>query len=733
MQIDPADALRLDVLHALGTSATGASFATSSGDVLEVQCYGAGAFRLRVGPAARADYAIVVARPQAATTTQSSRGAWTIAAGDARLDIASAPLAFRLLWKDRLVLCSATDRDRTGTPRLPALGRVRQGGLWSAAFALATGEPVYGLGEKFGALDKRGQLLQSRVEDAQDVNTARSGTNTPFAWSVGTAQGAWGVYVHTPADVTHAIGHPDWSHRSYALVVEDDALDVFVFAGDQPASILDLYTQVTGRPAPVPRWSLGLALVRAHDEAPDASALAGTRFRERRIPADVVALEGDAFGDFAASIVEAAGASETPAWLTKLRERAFRLCLRESAEVDLDSPLFHELASQQYLLATDEGEPYICARAEGDEAQATWREFALVDFTHADAFAWWRDAHASVFEAGIDVVSVEARTEVPDDVAAWNGDAGSRLSNAYALLQTRCAFEATARYRTPGGGAPAIFATAGWTGSQRSPLSIGPFAQPDWEGLAATLRGALSSGMSGIACYAATVGAGFGDRAPPELFVRWLQAAVFLSHLRLAGGGDREPWLYGADAEGIARKWLTFRYRLIPYLEQAIADATRTGMPVARAMPLAFPESRLVRDFETQFMCGDALLVAPILREGGEIDVALPPGAWYDLNTRARYAGSQVLRYAAKLDQFPVFGREGYALPLGRGVQHTGEIPSDLPLEALWVFGKPVRALEGFRQARVESDRIAGFTVRALLNVDVQVFGDAAAVAVLPM
>jgi alpha-D-xyloside xylohydrolase len=156
-------------------------------------------------------------------------------------------------------------------------------------------------------------------------------------------------------------------------------------------------------------------------------------------------------------------------------------------------------------------------------------------------------------------------------------------------------------------------------------------------------------------------------------------------------------------------------------------------MPVARAMPLAFPESRLVRDFETQFMCGDALLVAPILREGGEIDVALPPGAWYDLNTRARYAGSQVLRYAAKLDQFPVFGREGYALPLGRGVQHTGEIPPDLPLEALWVFGKPVRTLEGFRQARVESDRIAGFTVRAMLNVDVQVFGDAAGVAVLPM
>jgi hypothetical protein len=80
-----------------------------------------------------------------------------------------------------------------------------------------------------------------------------------------------------------------------------------------------------------------------------------------------------------------------------------------------------------------------------------------------------------------------------------------------------------------------------------------------------------------------------------------------------------------------------------------------------------------------------------------------------------------------------VFGREGYALPLGRGVQHTGEIHADLPLDALWVFGRPVRALDGYRQVRVEADRIAGFTVRALLNVDVQVFGDAASVTVLPM
>ena len=53
-----------------------------------------------------------------------------------------------------------------------------------------------------------------------------------------------------------------------------------------------------------------------------------------------------------------------------------------------------------------------------------------------------------------------------------------------------------------------------------------------------------------------------------------------------------------------------------------------------RAMPLAFPANPLVRRYETQFMCGEALLVAPIVQEGGEVEIALPPGGWFDLNSR---------------------------------------------------------------------------------------------------
>ena len=85
MQLDPASYLRLDVPHSLGATAAGASFATSSGDILDVECFGEGIFRLRVGPNTRPDYWIVVARAKDCAVGQRAPGVWTFTAGDTML------------------------------------------------------------------------------------------------------------------------------------------------------------------------------------------------------------------------------------------------------------------------------------------------------------------------------------------------------------------------------------------------------------------------------------------------------------------------------------------------------------------------------------------------------------------------------------------------------------------------------------------------------------------------
>jgi alpha-D-xyloside xylohydrolase len=741
MYFDSGAFLRLDTPQSLGATASGASFATSTGDILEVSCYGPGVFRLRIGPNTRPDYGLVLGRTKACTVAHEPDGRYTFTAGDAVLEIAGGPLRFRLLHREKPVLASITDEHFRGWTRLPTFGRVRQGGQWIATFALSSGEAVYGLGEKFGPLDKRGQLIHSHVLDALGVNTGASYKNVPFAWSPGTGGGAWGVFVNTPGMVTHGVGHPDWSHRSYAVLVDDEALDLFALAADSPAQILDRYTALTGRAPPVPLWGLGLWVSRAYYKTPEEAATVAATLRARKIPCDVLTLDGRAAWNVDTRFDFEWDESRYPdprEALARIKAHHLRICVWEYPYISIHSPLFDELASRKFLLSHADGSPYVFswdtspATSPFGDVLTPLPASGILDFTHPAAYAWWRDAHAKLFAEGVDVIKSDFGEHVPDDAVAFNGDRGRRLHNVYPLLYNKCVFEATGLFQQPGSAPPMVWGRAGWTGSQRYPIQWGGDPQCDWEGLAASIRGGLSWGMSGAPYHATDIGGFYGTAQPSaELFVRWLQAAVFSSHIRVHGIGEREPWAFGAEAEAIARKWLLFRYRLLPYLQHVIAAATATGLPVMRAMPLAFPDDALARGFETQFMCGDALLVAPIIAAGGEVEIALPKGAWYDINDRQRLPGGSVLRYKAALDHFPVFGREGFVLPLGPAVQHTGEIDPERPLEQLWIFGAPTEPLDGFAQVKIT--RGTTTAVHASADVRVERFGDATSYTVLPL
>ena len=159
--------------------------------------------------------------------------------------------------------------------------------------------------------------------------------------------------------------------------------------------------------------------------------------------------------------------------------------------------------------------------------------------------------------------------------------------------------------------------------------------------MCASIRGGLAWGMSGVPFYATDIGGFYGSRQPDaELYIRWLQWSVFSSHMRVHGIGAREPWAFGDEAETIAQRWLRFRYRLIPYLKAMCDEASSSGLPVMRAMCVAFADDRLAWPFEEQFMCGDCVLVAPVKRPGGAVSVYLPRGDdWIDLDTGTRHAG----------------------------------------------------------------------------------------------
>ena len=86
MTLDATAIVRLDALQALDRSASGLSLATSTGDILEVSCYGPGVFRIRVGSNTRPDYGLVVGRTKACTVEHGEGGGWKLVASTVRLE-----------------------------------------------------------------------------------------------------------------------------------------------------------------------------------------------------------------------------------------------------------------------------------------------------------------------------------------------------------------------------------------------------------------------------------------------------------------------------------------------------------------------------------------------------------------------------------------------------------------------------------------------------------------------
>src|SRR5512141_980868 len=118
MPFDATSYLRLEAPHCIGSTASGASFATSTGDILEVSAFGPGVFRLRVGPKTRPDHGLIAGRAKACTFAQED-GVYRFGSGDATLELRPSPLRFRLLRDGALVAGSIDDESPDGTTRIP--------------------------------------------------------------------------------------------------------------------------------------------------------------------------------------------------------------------------------------------------------------------------------------------------------------------------------------------------------------------------------------------------------------------------------------------------------------------------------------------------------------------------------------------------------------------------------------------------------------------------------------
>lgn len=626
--------------------------------------------RIQLGEFRNYDYQIIKQELTALPVQLTAEAERTvIKSQDYELQVEHRPFSFSLLKNGKRVQGTPNDGHFVRQFRIPPLAKCQDS--WFLALDLDSSEPVYGLGEKWCALNKRGQLIRSFNHDALGVNAEISYKNNPFAWS----PEGWGVFVHTPAPVTHAVGYAPWSQRAYGILLEDQSLDIFIFANDGPADMLKQYTDLTGRAVVPPDWSMGVILSKAYYQDVPEILETAREVRAKNMPCDVITLDGRAWQDTDTRFAfewDPKRYKDPAGLIAELKSMNFKVCIWEYPLVSVRNPLFDEMAEKGWLIK--DSRTGLAFRYQWDisafgEVLTPLPESGLVDFTHPEAYAFWRDSHKSLFDLGVDMIKADFGEQIEDPhMLAYNGERGMALHNVYTLLYNRCVYEAASKFSKTG---PFLFSRSAWSGSQCYPAQWGGDPQADWGGLAANLRGGISWGLSGAPFYATDVGGFYKDTRDAELFVRWTQAGVFSAHMRLHGIGQREPWSYGEDAQVAASAALKLRYNLLPYIKSVLQQSADTGLPAQRAMVLAFPKDPAAWAFEDQFMFGDDLLVVPCLRPGGRVRFYLPAGEWTWFQTGESIEGGKVHDITLTLNQMAVFIRPGQRIPLGADCLHT--------------------------------------------------------------
>jgi alpha-glucosidase (family GH31 glycosyl hydrolase) len=148
--------------------------------------------------------------------------------------------------------------------------------------------------------------------------------------------------------------------------------------------------------------------------------------------------------------------------------------------------------------------------------------------------------------------------------------------------------------------------------------------------------------------------------------MRWTQFGAFCPIMMIHGAGRREPWTFSPQTLDVYRRYARLHTDLFPYLTAYAHEASRTGIPIMRAMPLEFPDDPGVWGdlAEHQYCFGANLLVAPVYYGFSRTrPVYLPAGGWCDFWTGEPVQGGRVVRRQADVEQIPVFARAGAIIP----------------------------------------------------------------------
>ena len=536
-----------------------------------------------------------------------------------------------------------------------AMGYIRwqgHGEFVHEQLSLGVGECVFGLGERFTAFAKNGQVVETWNRDG-GTSSDQAYKSVPFYLT----DRGYGVLVADTGPVSFEVASEKVSRVQFS--VPGESLEYYVIYGPEPRDILRKLTALTGRPALPPAWSFGLWLTSSFTTDYDERTVMGfiDEMKRRDLPLHVFHFDCFWMREFEWCNFQWDPRTfpDPRGMLERLHARGLRVCVWINPYIAQQSPLFDAARREGYLLTRPGG---------GVWQTDLWQPgMGIVDFTNPGARAWYAGHLRRLADMGVDCFKTDFGERIPTDVVYHDGSDPVRMHNFYPILYNETVFKALEDAR--GAGEAVVFARSTHATGQRFPVHWGGDCESTFESMAESLRGGLSLGLCGFGFWSHDIG-GFEGRPPAALYKRWVAFGLLSSHSRLHGSTSyRVPWQYGDEECDVLRFFTKLKCRLMPYLYAQAVAAHSEGLPVMRPMMMEFPGDPACLLLDRQYMLGDSLLVAPVLSEDGLVDFYLPPGRWTHLLTGEVREGGRWHRERHGFLSLPLYARPGRVIAFG--------------------------------------------------------------------
>ncbi len=583
-----------------------------------------------------------------------------------RVDVSKTP--FHLTFRKPDGTVWLTDTNATGFVSTPS-GSVTN---LSETFGMPSGEQFYGLGLVLGKpLSYRGQT--------RTLYNARSGFSsgamTDMAVPLMVSSKGYGVFVDNTFSQTWDFTLS--STTQWRALVASGELNYYFIGGNTPADALNRYGQIVGTAPVAPRWAMGYMQSKYGYRNWSQMYTAVSTFRTNDLPVDTLILDLYWFGSpsvMGGLTWDNANFPNPSSNLTALANLGVKtINIHEEYLNNANQPAlsnFNAAAAAHYLLTTDAAMTTPSIQVNN----GFYNTAGYVDFSNPSARGWWFSKIKPLYDAGIAGFWTDLGEPEQDNANDYlfGGHRESEMHNVYNFLWHQGLAEGFATNYP--NARLYILSRSGFAGDHR--FGVGHWTNDtgaDWTTFAAHLNAICNYGLSGLNYFGSDIG-GFTGTATDELYVRWFQFGAFCPVFRAHGVDSKPvaPYEFDLFVQDHCRNMMKLHYRLLPYEYTMARETFDTGIPMDRALPLAFASDTNVLVNGTQFMFGSNIMVAPVTAQGAvSRSVYLPAGKWIDLWGGQVLTAPLTTNWPAPMGQIPTFYRDNSITPLGPYVESS--------------------------------------------------------------